>query len=236
MAEMNMILGDIRLPIREATISGYMLDPDWLREYGGNERPRLEWEVVVQTEERAIHEETDDETILDPRMSWGEFSFPAMRRWLDLEGKIISYDATGDGARGVVRAFSYFATHEAMAESTLHFGERAGNKFVIRWQGTCDPLLEEPYHKNVPFLIQTEAVLQEITVHAAPSDTDATTLERLSKHIDPADLIQRPMKEVVHNVPVKKRFGIFDPLLGRIFRRPGAGRSIHRYSVFEPRV
>jgi hypothetical protein len=58
---MNMILRDIHFPIREATISGYILDPDWLNKYAKNENLRLEWEVVVQTEEQTIDEGTDEE-------------------------------------------------------------------------------------------------------------------------------------------------------------------------------
>lgn len=54
-----MILRDVHFPIREATIAGYMLDPDWLNKYGKDESPGLEWEVNVQTEEQVLCEETD---------------------------------------------------------------------------------------------------------------------------------------------------------------------------------
>jgi hypothetical protein len=230
-----MILRDIHFPIREATVSGYMLDPDWLKKYGKDEKPGLEWEVVVETEEQVIGEDTDDETFVSPRISWAEFSFPAMRRWFELEGKSVHFDAADSNA-SAPRPFSYFGTHEAISGSTLKFVERTENKFAIHWAGTCNPLLPEPYNTDVPFLIQTEAVFKEITVQASRSDTDATTRERLSKYLDPADFIQHPMKEVVHNMPVGNRFGIFDPLLRWVFRsNPGTGRWIRRYSIFEPR-
>lgn len=232
---MYMILRDIHFPIREATISGYMLNPDWLNKYGKNENPGLEWEVVVQTEEQTLYEETDEEIFVDPRISWAEFSFPTMRRWFDLEGKTVHSDATNRDPSAQV-AFSYFWTHEAILNSTLKFVKRAGNKFVIHWEGTCDPLLGEPYHKDVPFLIQTEAAFKEITVQASQSDTDATTLERLSKYLDPADFIQHPMKEIVRDDPVENRFGIIDPLLRWVFRCPDTKRWVQRYSIFEPRV
>jgi hypothetical protein len=235
MSVMNMILRDIQIPVREATISGYMLDPDWLNKYGKDENPGLEWEVVVQTEEKAICEGTDDETIVDPRMSWGELSFPTMRRWLDLEGKTIHSDATNRDPSAQV-AYSYFWTHEAILNSTLKFVKRAGNKFVIHWEGTCNPMLGEPYDKDVPFLIQTEAIFKEISIQASQSDTDATTLERLSKYLDPADFIQHPMKETVRVDPVENRFGIIDPLLRWVFGCPSTRRVVFRSSVFEPRV
>ncbi|HEX9960121.1 MAG TPA: hypothetical protein VGB00_04275 [Pyrinomonadaceae bacterium] len=42
-----MILRDIHFPIREATISGHMLNPDWLNKYGKNENHGLAWKVTV---------------------------------------------------------------------------------------------------------------------------------------------------------------------------------------------
>jgi hypothetical protein len=231
---MNMILRDIHFPIREATISGYMLNPDWLNKYGKDESPGLEWEVVVQTEDQVIYEETDDETIASPRISWGEFSFPTMRRWMDLEGKVVNSGMVNRTPGVSAGAYSYFWTHEPILNSTLKFVKRAGNKFEIHWEGTCNPLLLEPYNKDVPFLIQTEATFKEITVQANQIDTDTTTRERLSRYLDPADFIQHPMKEVVHNTPVANRFGIFDPLLRWLFRRPSTGRAVQRYSIFEP--
>jgi hypothetical protein len=232
---MNMILRDIQIPVREATISGYMLDPDWLNKYGKDENPGLEWEVVVQTEEKAIYEGTDDEIIVDPRMSWGEFSFPTMRRWFELEGKTIHFDESNDDL-SAPHPFSYFWTHELIPYSTLKFVKRAGNKFLIHWEGMCDPLLEEPYYKDVPFLIQTEATFKEISIQASQSDTDATTRERLSKYLDPDDFIQHPMKETVRVDPVENRFGIIDPLLRWVFGCPSTRRVVFRSSVFEPRV
>jgi hypothetical protein len=232
---MNMVLRDINFPIREATISGYMLDPDWLNKYGKNENPGLKWDVVIETEEQAVYGEPDEETIASPRISWGEFSFPTMRRWIDLEGKIVHSDAANRDRSPQV-AFSYFDTHEAILNSTLKFVERAGNKFVIHWEGTCDPLLDEPYNKDVPFRIQTEAVFKEITVQASRSDTDATTRERLSEYLDPADFIQHPMTETVRDIPIENRFGIIDPLLRWVFGLPGTRPWVQRYSVFEPRV
>jgi hypothetical protein len=229
-----MILRDIHIPVREATISGYMLNPDWLNRYGKNENAGLCWEVVVQTEEKSINEDTD-ELFFDPRLSWGEFSFPTMRRWLELEGKTLHFDAA-DGDLGAPHPFSYFGTHELIPYSTLNFVKRTGNKFQIHWEGTCHPLLDEPYNKNVPFRIQTEAVFKEITVQASRSDTDATTRERLSKYVDPADFIQHPMTETAREVPVENRFGIIDPLLRRIFGLPETTQWIQRYSVFEPRA
>jgi hypothetical protein len=230
-----MILGDIHLPVREATISGYMLNPDWLNKYGENENAGLSWEVVVQTEEQIICEGTDEEAFIEPRISWGEFSFPTMRRWLDLEGKTLHFDAAVNEL-SMPHPFSYFDTHEMIPYSTLKFVKRAGNKFQIHWEGTCDPLLQEPYHKDVPFRIQTEAAFKEITVQAGESDTDATTRERLSKYLDPADFIQHPMKETVRYYPVENRFGIIDPLLRWVFGCPDTTRWVERYSVFEPRV
>ena len=232
---MSMILRDIRLPIREATITGYMLDPDWLDKYGEDESPGLEWEVSVQTEERAIYEGTDDEIFLDPRMSWGEFSFPTMRRWYDLEGKTIHFDEAKSDPKAP-HPFSYFWTHELIPRSTLKFVKRAGNKFRIHWEGTCNPMLGGQYDRDVPFLIETEAAFKEISLQASRSDTDATTLERLSKYLDPADLIQHPIKETVRDFPVEKRFGIIDPLLRWVFRRPDTTRVVFRSSIFEPRV
>jgi hypothetical protein len=170
-----------------------------------------------------------------PRMSWGEFNFPTMRRWFDLEGKTVHSDET-DSKPGTPHAFSYFDTHEAMPKSTLKFVKRAGNKFVIHWEGTCNPLQEEPYYQDVPFLIETEAIFKEISIQAGKNDTDATTLERLSKYLDPADFIQHPMKEIVRNDPVENRFGIIDPLMRWVFGRPDTIRSVQRYSTFEPRV
>lgn len=49
---MSMILRDIRFPVREATITGYMIDPDWLKKYGKNENHALAWEVVVEMKEK----------------------------------------------------------------------------------------------------------------------------------------------------------------------------------------
>ncbi len=230
-----MILRDIHFPVREATISGYILDPDWLSKYGKNEKLRLEWEVVVQTEEQTLFKETDEECFADPRISWGEFSFPTMRRWSELEGKTIHFDAAKSDP-SAPHPFSYFWTHELIPSSTLKFVKRAGNKFVIHWEGVCDPMLGEPYHKNVPFLIQTEATFKEITVRANPKDTDATTLERLSKYLDTSDFIQHPMKETVHNIPVENRFGVIDPLLRWVFGQPDTKQWVQRYSIFEPRV
>lgn len=232
---MNMILRDIHFPIREATISGYILDPDWVNKYGKNENLRLEWEVVVQTEEQTIDEGTDEEFFADPRFSWGEFSFPTMRRWFELEGKTIHFDAANSDL-SAPHPFSYFETHELIPISTLKFVKRAGNKFVIHWEGVCDPMLSEPYNKNVPFLIQTEAAFKEITVSANQRDTDSTTLERLAKYLDATDFIQHPMKETVHNIPVENRFGIIDPLLRRVFGCPDTRRWVQRYSIFEPRL
>ena len=228
---MNMILRDIHFPVREATISGYMLDPDWLNKYGKDENPGLCWEVVVDTEEQPIDEDLFPQA---PRISWGEFSFP-MRRWFELEGKIVHSDATNRDP-SVPNAFSYFWTHEPIPYSTLKFVKRVGNKFVIHWQGTCNPMLEEPYNKDVPFLIQTEAAFKEISVQASQTDTDATTLERLSKYLDPADFLQHPMKEIVRHDPVENRFGIIAPWLRGLFGCPGTRRSVQRYSIFEPRV
>jgi hypothetical protein len=230
-----MILGDIQIPVLEASISGYILDPDWLNKYGKDQKSGLEWEVVVQTEERTLYEDTDEETFIDPRLSWAEFSFPTMRRWLELEGKTLHFDAANDDL-SAPHPFSYFNTHEMISYSTLKFVKRTDNKFLIHWEGTCDPLLEEPYYKDVPFRIQTEAAFKEISVQASKSDTDATTFERLSKYLDPADFIQQPMKETVRVDAVENRFGIIDPLLRWVFGRPGTRRHIFRCSVFEPRV
>ncbi len=233
---MNMILRDISFPIREATISGYMLNPDSLKKYGKNESPGLEWEVIVQTEEQAIFEGAEEETIASPRISWGEFSFPDIRRWMDLEGKVVNSEMVNRTLNVPAGAYSYFWTHESILNSTLKFVKRDGNKFVIHWEGTCNPLLSEPYNKDVPFLIQTEAVFKEITVQASQSDTDATTRERLSKYIDPADFIQHPMKETVYNIPVENRFGIFDPWLRRLFHYPDTRQWVQRCSRFESHV
>lgn len=232
---MSMILRDIQIPIREATISGYMLELDWLNKYGKNESAGLQWEVVVQTEEQIIYEGTDDELIVDPRISWGEFSFPTMRRWFDLEGKTLHFDKSQKDS-SAPHPFSYFDTHELISNSTLKFVKRAGNKFLIHWEGTCDPLQPEPYYKDVPFVIQTEAVFEKIGISASQSDTDATTLERLSKYLDPADFIQHPIKETVRVDPVENRFGIIDPLLRWIFGCPDTTRTVFRSSIFEPRV
>lgn len=230
-----MILRDIQFPIREATISGYMIKLDWLNKYGKNEDPGLCWEVVVQTEEQILFEETGDENFTAPRISWGEFSFPAMRRWFDLEGKILSSDMVSRTPSVPGGAFSYFWTHEAIPNSTLKFVKRSGNKFVIHWQGICDPLMGEPYGKDVPFLIQTEAVFKGISITASQSDTDATTLERLSKYLEPADFIQQPMKETVRDFPVENRFGVTDPLLRWVFGCPDTQRVVFRDSIFDPR-
>jgi hypothetical protein len=193
----------------------------------------LEWEVVVQTEEQNVYAETDDEFFAAPRMSWAEFSFPTMRRWMGLEGKAVHFDAA-HRTPSMTPAFSYFWTHESIPYSTLKFVKRAGNKFLIHWEGTCNPMHEEPYYKDVPFLIQTEAVFKEINIQASPSDTDAAALERLSKYLDPADLIQHPIKETVRNIPVENRFGIFDPLLRWVFHCPSTRPYITRSSIFEP--
>jgi hypothetical protein len=221
-----MILRDINFPVRTATITGYILHPEYVKD----ENPRLEWEVSVQTEERMI----DEEYFASPRISWGEFGFE-MRRWSELEGKTIHFDAARDDLT-VPHAFSYFDTHELIPYSTLKFGKREGNKFVIDWEGTCDPRLGEPYQTNVPFRIRTEAVFKKVSVMANHSDTDATTLERLSKYLDPADFIQHPLEEPAPDIPVEKRFGIFDPLLRWAFRRPAHSRLKYRYSIFKPRV
>src|SRR5687767_6337015 len=117
---MNMILRDIHFPVREATISGYMLNPDWLNKYGKNENPGLCWEVVVQTEEQTLFEKTDKECFADPRISWGEFSFPIMRSWLELEGKTVHFDAANSDP-SAPHPFSYFWTHELIPFSTLKF-------------------------------------------------------------------------------------------------------------------
>jgi hypothetical protein len=146
---------------------------------------------------------TDDEYFAAPRISWGEFSFPSMHRWYDLEGKILSSDMVGRTPSVPAGAYSYFSEHEAIPISTLKFVKRSGNKFVIHWEG----ILGEPYQKDVPFLIQTEAVFKGIGIMANQSDTDATTPERLSKYIDPADFIQHPMKETIRDFPVENRFG-----------------------------
>jgi hypothetical protein len=227
---MNMILGDINLPVREATINGYILHPDYVK----NENPGLDWEVIVQTEEKVLFEETDDEIYLSPRISWGEFSFPTMRRWFELEGKSLHFDAARDDL-SAPHPFSYFNTHELIPSSTLKFAERAGNKFLIHWEGTCDALWVEPYNKDVPFLIQTEAVFKEISVMASESDTDATTRELLAKYLDPDDFIQHPLKEVAQNVAVENRFGIIEPLLRWVFGSPDTKQMKYRYSLFEPR-
>lgn len=229
---MNMILRDIHFPICEATITGYMINLDWLNKYGKDENPGLCWEVVVQTEELP---ELDDLFPQAPRISWGEFSFPTMRRWFDLEGKTVHSDPANND-QGDPVAISYFWTHETIPYSTLKFVKRAENKFLIHWEGKCNPNLGEPYDTDVPFLIETEATFKEISVAATQSDTDATTLERLSKYLDPADFIQHPMKEIIRNDPVENRFGLIDPLLRRVFGFPSTKRSIQRYSVFEPRV
>jgi len=219
---MYMILRDIDFPVREATITGYIHHPEYVKDAN----PGLEWDVVVQTEEQLIDAEA--------RISWGEFSFP-MRRWLELEGKTIHFDVTRDGL-SAPRAFSYFATHELIPYSTLKFVKRVGTKFVIHWEGTCSPLLGEPYQKDVPFRIQTEAAFKEVSVMAGPDDTDATTLALLSKYLDPADFIQHPLKETVRDIPVENRFGIFDLLLRWIFPSSGSRQIRFRYSVFEPRI
>jgi hypothetical protein len=233
---MNMMLGDIRFSISEATIVGYMLDPDWLSKYGQNESAALQWEVIVQTEEQLLFEETDDEIYADPRISWGEFSFPDMRRWTDLEGKSVGSEAGRRDANVPAVASSYFWTHEAIPTSTLQFSKRTGSKFEIRWEGFCNPLWQEPYHKDVPFSIEAEAVFQKITVAAGKSDTDQTARERLAKYVDPSDLVQHPIKELVREDPVENRFGVFDPLLRRIFGLPATRRSVQRSSLFEPRL
>ncbi|HEX8287618.1 MAG TPA: hypothetical protein VF556_06480 [Pyrinomonadaceae bacterium] len=226
---MSMILRDIHFPVREATISGYILNPDWLGKYGENENPGLCWEVEVHTEEQSVGESFLD----NAQMSCGEFSLP-IRRWTELEGKTVVSDKNNKDI-GAPNALSHFWTHELIPYSTLKFGERAENKFVVHWEGVCHPMLDEPYDTNVPFLIQTEAVFKEISVSASQSDTDATTLERLSKYLDTADLIQRPMKEIVRNDPVENRFGMIDPFVRRLFGFPSTRRSVQRYSIFEPR-
>ena len=53
MTDMKMILRDIQLPIREATIIGYMSDPAWQNKYGKDENPGLCWDLVVQTEKKS---------------------------------------------------------------------------------------------------------------------------------------------------------------------------------------
>lgn len=230
---MNMILRDIRFPIRQATISGYMLP----NKYGKDEYAGLYWEVVVQTEEqRIIFEEDDHYEVTAPRISWGEFSFPTMRRWSDLEQKTLNSDIVGRTPDVPAGALSYFWTHECIPNSTLQFVKRTGNKFVIHWAGICEPQMREPYHKEVPFLIQTEAVFDKISIPASPSDTDATTLERLSKYLDTADLIQHPIKETVRDFPVKNRFGIFSPLLRWVSGRSDTERVVFRDSIFQPRL
>jgi hypothetical protein len=224
---MKMILRDIHFPIREATISGSLFHPDYIRS-AKYLNPGLDWEIIVQTEEQPI----DEDFFADPRMSCGEFSLP-LRRWLDLEGQTV-HSAAGNQP-GAPVAFSYFGTHEAIPSSTLKFVKRMGNKFLIHWEGTCEPMFEEPYKKNVPFLIQTEATFKEISVQAIPRDTDATTLERLSKYIDPADFIQHPLEKSDYDDSVENRYGIFEPLLHWFFPRRRTG-SRYRYSRFEPRV
>ena len=235
MTDMSMILGDIQFPIREATISGYMIKLDGLNKYGKNEDPGLCWEVIVQTEGQILFEGTDDEYFTAPRISWGEFSFPAMRRWFDLEGKVLSSDMVGRTPSVPAGACSYFDTHDAVSNSTLKFVKRSGNKFVIHWEGICDSLMGESYDKGVPFLIQTEAVFKQIGISANQSDTDATTRERLSKYLDPADFIQHPIKETVRDFPVENRFGIIDPLLRWVFGGSDTERVVFRDSIFEPR-
>lgn len=178
-----------------------------------------------QTEEQLLGEDFS----AAPRISCGEFSLP-IRRWSELDGKIVYSDETILD-RGAPNALSYFWTHESIPHSTLKFLKRTGNKFVIHWEGVCNPMFGEQYNENVPFIIQTEAAFKEITLSATQSDTDSTTLERLSKYLDTADLIQHPMKEIVRNVPVENRFGLIDPLLRWIFRRPDTRRSLQRYSI-----
>lgn len=226
---MTMLLRDIRFPLREAIISGYILNPDWLNNYGKDEQPGLYWSVRVQTEEQFI----GGEFFAAPRISWDEISFPLLSRWLDIEGKTVHCDAADPR---VPHPCSYFDTHEIIPSSTLKIGERAGHKFRIHWEGTCDPLLEAPYDKDVPFIIQTEATFKEISVQAGRSDTDATTLERLSKYLNPADFIQHPIKEIVRNDPVQNRYGMIGSLRDWIFRSPATRRSVQRYSIFEPRI
>lgn len=231
MPVMSMILRDINFPVREATINGYLINLDWLNKYGKNENPGLCWEVVVDAEELP---ELADVFPQAPRISWGEFSFPTMRRWSDLEGKIVCCDADRDPHSPV--AVSYFWTHETVSHSTLKFVKRTNNKFEIYWEGKCNPHLGEPYHTDVPFLIETEAVFEQISLGASQSDTDATTLERLSKYLDPGDFIQHPIKETIREDPVENRFGVLDLALRWLFRCPDTVRTVQRYSVFKPRV
>jgi hypothetical protein len=91
---MTMILRELSFPVREATIFGYLLNPDWLDKYGRDEYQGLAWEVIVQTEELMI----DEEYYAEPRLTCGEFSLP-IRRWPELEGQIVrSGAARGPGA------------------------------------------------------------------------------------------------------------------------------------------
>lgn len=228
---MSMILRDIRFPVREATLYGHVADRKGIP-------PGLSWSVEVQTEEQilkipAVEESIDDEIFAAPRMSC-EFEGFLMRRWLELEGKTVHSDTAA--ALPFPAAFSYFEEHERIPDSTLKFVKRSGNKFQIYWAGTCHPRLGEPYETDVPFLIQTEATFKEMSVHVNRKDTDATTLERLSQYLDPADFIQYPMKETVHQIPVENRFGIIDPLLRLVFRGPKTKPYVSRRSLFEPRV
>lgn len=234
MAEMSMILKDIRFRVREATIYGFVAD-------SRGEPPGLSWFVEVLTEERVLKSGAADdpdagEIYADPRMSC-EFKIFPMRSWAELEGKTVdSDDAERIGSIRLPSAISYFETHESMPSSLLKFVKRAGNKFQIHWEGRCHPLLGEPYQRDVPFLIEAEAVFKELGVHVGPRDTDETALARLSRHLDPAGFIQRPIKETSRRIPVENRFGLFDSLLRRIFPGSGTRRHISRQSIFEPRV
>lgn len=226
---MNMLLSDIRFSIREATISGHILNPDWLNNYGKDENPGLFWSVQVQTEEQLL----GGEFFVAPRISWDEVSFPLLSRWSDIEGKTVYCDAADLRSP---HPYSYFETHEVIPSSTLKIGKRVGNKFRIHWEGTCDPMLEEPYDKGVPFIIQTKATFNEISVQASLSDTDTTTQERLSKYLDSDDLIQHPMKEIVRDDLAQNHNGMIDSLSRWILRSPVTRRTVQRYSIFEPRI
>jgi hypothetical protein len=110
-----------------------------------------------------------------------------IKKWTDILNYSLSWSDWFDEEQDRPNALIGVFEHCGVYDSSIHFGERQGNRFRLQWNAKCDVFFDrERYYDNLDLSIDAQVTFLGIFTDIEPMSRESA-ISALSRFLDPHD-------------------------------------------------
>lgn len=169
--------------LRKATISAWMNDPYWVREFAPDHPLTPKWSLELFFEQGVIGEDQ-----YEPHVYYHSLPL-TLRSWLQLAGFACEWNEPMDES-GKPKGGFYLCQHSNVIEGRLGFHGVGGTRFRVEWSGVCEMLIDDSAQSASLFSLTAETEFTGVTLAASDSESESDVQKRFALCFEASDFLR----------------------------------------------